>query len=259
MFQQELAIKINDIELFCHLYGEGPPLVLLHGFFLTSAQWEPFLAEFTSEYRLVIPDLRGHGRSTNLSNTFTHRQAALDIYALLDKLGIRFFRAMGVSTGAMTLLHMAIQQPERIEAMVLFSATNRFPKQAREMMQAMTFETAAPEFLEMLDGLHVGGTKQLQALFNQFRQFSQSYDDMNFTQVDLSKITAKTLIVHGDRDEFFPVSIPMEIYQAIPDASLWIIPNSGHTNLLEAINHCAGVKGKFPTFALKFLSAGCVG
>ena len=51
---------------------------------------------------------------------------------------------------------------------------------------------------------------------------------MNFTPPYLSTITARTLIVHGDRDPFFPVSIPVEMYRAIPHAYLWVIPNGGH-------------------------------
>jgi pimeloyl-ACP methyl ester carboxylesterase len=51
---------------------------------------------------------------------------------------------------------------------------------------------------------------------------------MNFTPPYLSTITARTLIVHGDRDPFFPVSIPVEVYRAIPDSYLWVVPNGGH-------------------------------
>jgi pimeloyl-ACP methyl ester carboxylesterase len=56
----------------------------------------------------------------------------------------------------------------------------------------------------------------------------RSYDDMNFTRPYLSTITARTLIIHGDRDRFFPVEIPVEMYQSIPNSALWIIPNGGH-------------------------------
>ncbi|MHB0960495.1 MAG: alpha/beta fold hydrolase [Pirellulaceae bacterium] len=68
---------------------------------------------------MIIPDLRGHGRSTNPTNKFTHRQSALDVCALLDELKIDKFGGMGISTGGMTLIHMATQQPERAEAIVL--------------------------------------------------------------------------------------------------------------------------------------------
>jgi pimeloyl-ACP methyl ester carboxylesterase len=57
---------------------------------------------------------------------------------------------------------------------------------------------------------------------------------MNFTAPLLSTIRARTLIVHGDRDEFFPVNIPVEMYQAIPSAYLWIIANGGHVPIYGA-------------------------
>jgi pimeloyl-ACP methyl ester carboxylesterase len=59
-----------------------------------------------------------------------------------------------------------------------------------------------------------------------------SYDDMNFTEPYLSTITARTLIVHGDRDEYFPVDIPVAMNRAIPRSALWIIPNGGHLPVL---------------------------
>jgi pimeloyl-ACP methyl ester carboxylesterase len=55
-----------------------------------------------------------------------------------------------------------------------------------------------------------------------------SYDDMNFTAPCLSTIQARTLIVHGDRETLFPVEIPVNLYRAIPDAALWIIPGGDH-------------------------------
>ena len=58
----------------------------------------------------------------------------------------------------------------------------------------------------------------------QFQGFADSHDDMNLTPADLAKIKARTLIVHGDRDEFFPVEIPVEMYRAIPGSQLWIVP-----------------------------------
>jgi pimeloyl-ACP methyl ester carboxylesterase len=61
-------------------------------------------------YQVIVPDLRGHGRSTNPAAAFTHRQAAADVLALLDRLGLQRVKAMGISTGGMTLLHMATQR-----------------------------------------------------------------------------------------------------------------------------------------------------
>ena len=56
---------------------------------------------------------------------------------------------------------------------------------------------------------------------------------MNFTTPYLATITARTFIVHGDRDQFFPVAIPVEMYHSSPHSQLWIVPNGGHVPLEE--------------------------
>jgi pimeloyl-ACP methyl ester carboxylesterase len=119
-------ISLNGMEMYNEVHGQGEPLVLLHGFSGSSSLWKPQVSDLAKHYQLVIPDLRGHGRSTNPSGKFTHRQSALDVFALLDTLKIQRFRAMGISTGGMTLIHMATSQPERIEAVVLIGATHYF-------------------------------------------------------------------------------------------------------------------------------------
>jgi pimeloyl-ACP methyl ester carboxylesterase len=225
--------SLNGIEMYYEISGSGPPLVLLHGFTGTGQDWNSVLAAYTKDYRVIVPDLRGHGRSTNPSNQFTHRQSALDVYALLDHLGIRQFKAMGISTGGMTLIHMATQQPARVEAMALIGATIYFPEQARVMMRKTTAENLTPEDFEWMRRVHKHGDDQIRALRNEMHNFKDSYDDMNFTPPYLATITARTFIVQGDRDPFFPVSIPFEMYRSIPHSYLWIVPHGGHDPIDE--------------------------
>lgn len=218
----------NRLEMYCEIHGEGEPLVLLHGFTGCGSNWEPFIGEFERDYRLIVPDLRGHGRSTNPSNVFTFRQSALDVFALLDGLGIEKFNAVGVSGGAKTLLHMATQQSDRLEAMVLVSATPYFPPQARVIMSQLTPETRSEQEWQTMRQWHKQGDEQIRALWMQGNGFKDSYDDMNFTPPHLATITARTLIVHGDRDPFYPVQLAIELFEAIPRSYLWVIPNGGH-------------------------------
>ena len=75
---------------------------------------------------------------------------------------------------------------------------------------------------------HVHGDKQVRNMLQNFYDFRNSYEDMNFTGPLLSTIKARTLIIHGDRDEFFPVEIPFEMYKYIPRSYLWIVPNGSH-------------------------------
>ncbi|MBW7996370.1 MAG: alpha/beta hydrolase [Candidatus Glassbacteria bacterium] len=222
------TVSVNGMEMYYETYGQGEPLVLLHGFTGSSRGWRRLIDDFSGQYSLILPDLRGHGRSTNPSGKFTHRQSALDVYALLDHLGIGKFKGIGSSTGGMTLVHMATSQVERVEAMILIGATIYFPEQAREIMRSTFADSITDERRENLLRTHKRGDGQVRELLEQFRAFKDSYDDMNFTPPFLSTIKARTLIVHGDRDRFFPVNIPLEIYGSIPESYLWIVPNGGH-------------------------------
>ena len=156
------------------------------------------------------------------------RQSAEDIRGLLDKLGLRNIRAMGISAGGMTLLHLTRKYPGYVDIMAVIGATSRFVDQTRKVIRG---EIAAPppkEVTDMFDTCASRGQPQVRDLMAQFRSFADSNDDMNLTPADLAKITARTLIVHGDRDEFFPVELPVEVYRAIPGSQLWIVPRGDH-------------------------------
>ncbi|MGB7622157.1 MAG: alpha/beta hydrolase [Terriglobia bacterium] len=238
---------VNDIEMYYEIRGEGEPLVLLHGGGGVGANWELIFKSPPKGYRLVIPDLRGHGRSTNPSPEFTFRQSAQDVLGLLDRLGIERFKAVGLSLGAKTLLHIATQQPGRVEAMVLVSATPYFPEQARSLMCQLTPENRSEAEWEQMRQWHKQGDEQIRKLWNQMHALKDSYDDMNFTPPYLSTVTARTLIVHGDRDPLYPVNLAMEMYEAIPRSYLWIVPNGGHGPIFGEMT------GRFVETSLTFL------
>lgn len=228
------TVQVNNIEMYYEEYGAGKPLVLLHGFGGCTQNWHPFTATLSERHRLIVVDMRGHGYSTNPENKFTHQQAASDVLLLLEKLGIDHFSAMGMSSGGMTLLHMATSQPQRIDSMVLISATTHFPDQARTIMRRASFSTMPLQVQEMYRECAKRGDEQIRQLITQFNALHENYDDMNFTAQNLSAITARTLVVHGDRDNFFPVEIPVSIYRAIPDAALWIIPGGDHVPIYDS-------------------------
>lgn len=240
-------VDVNDIQMYYEEYGEGDPVIFLHGFTSYSQYWKPLVNDFAKHYRVILVDLRGHGRSTNPSNHFTHQQSALDVFALLDRLKIDQFSAVGFSAGGAALLHMATQQRERIQHMVLVAAMHYFPDECRRILRDYLAPDSSAWDWNSLRQRHVYGDEQIRALLTLFQNQKDSYDDMNFTPPYLSTIAAKTLIVHGDRDPFFPVSIPVEMYQAIPNSSLWIIPNGDHVELLT------GREAEFSSVVLKFL------
>jgi pimeloyl-ACP methyl ester carboxylesterase len=218
---------LNGVQIYFEVHGVGEPLVLISGFSGSSQDWIPSLNQWGDQFQIVLPDLRGHRRSNMLTKTFRHQDAALDLFALLDHLGITSFNGVGVSAGGNVLLHMATQQPNRVKAMVLVSATPYFPPQARDIIRQYAGNLPAQEW-NRLRRAHLGGDAQIQALMASTASFADSYEDMNFTPPYLSKITARTLIIQGDRDPLYPVELSLEMAKAIPTSSLWIIPNSGH-------------------------------
>jgi pimeloyl-ACP methyl ester carboxylesterase len=219
--------SLNGISLYFEIHGTGEPLLLLHGFSGSSQDWFPSLSAWGTRYRLILPDLRGHGRSSILTKPFRHEEAATDIFALLDHLGISTCKGVGISGGGNILLHMATRQPERVRAMVLVSATSHFPDQARVIMRQYP-DNLSEQQREFLRRSHSGGDPQIQSLLDSTKAFADSYDDLNFTAPGLAAIQARTLIVQGDRDPLYSVEISVEMAKAIPCSSLWIIPNAGH-------------------------------
>ncbi len=230
------TISINGIDLYYEAYGQGEPLVFLHGFTGAGKDWAHVLKSPPEGYISVIPDLRGHGRSTNPPLAFTHRQAAADIFALLDQLHIQRFKAIGLSTAAKILLHMATQQPTRVDAMVLVSAAPYFPEQARAIMSKMIPERQTEADWNLMRERHKYGDEQIRMLWAQGHAFKDSYDDVNFTPPLLTTIRARTLIVHGDRDPFYPSSLALDLYKAIENSYLWILPNAGHLPIFGAMS-----------------------
>ena len=221
------VVTLNGVQMYFEVHGSGDPLLLLHGFSGSSQDWIPSIEAWGSGFQLIIPDLRGHGRSSPLSTAFRHEQAAADIVALLDHLGVSAVKGVGISGGGNILLHMATRQPGRVIAMALVSATSYFPEQARAIMRQYA-ESLPEQQLEHLRRCHPGGESQIKALLASTKAFADCYDDMNFTPPLLSRIQARTLLVQGDRDPLYPVEISVEMAKWIPRSSLWIVPGGGH-------------------------------
>jgi pimeloyl-ACP methyl ester carboxylesterase len=223
-----MRVGVNGVDLNYETAGEGEPLLWLHGFMGAGLDWQYIFNEPPAGFRLIAPDLRGHGASTNPSGEFSFRQAAGDVLRLIDELRIHRLRAIGVSGGGLTLLHIATLRPTLVEAMVLVSAPPYFPDQARAIQRQASEAMFGSTELELMRQRHARGQEQLEQLLAQARAFADSYDDVNFTPPLLGTIAADTLIVFGDRDSLYPVSLAFELYSAIPKSHLWVVPNGGH-------------------------------
>ncbi|MGE5243415.1 MAG: alpha/beta fold hydrolase [Betaproteobacteria bacterium] len=221
-----MHIHVNGIELHWEEHGDGEPLLWLHGFMGVGADWRFLFDAPPDGCRLIAPDLRGQGSSTAPAGAYSFRESARDTLALLDHLRVERVKAIGLSGGGITALHMATIEPARIAAMVVVSAPPSFPEQARAIQRVFS-ESMLPEAERTRMRSRHRRPGQLDALFAQARAFAGS-DDPNFTPAELASIAAETLIVFGDRDPFYPVSMAVDLYRAIPRSYLWVVPNGGH-------------------------------
>jgi pimeloyl-ACP methyl ester carboxylesterase len=221
-----MMLDINGMELHYDTHGDGEPLLWLHGGLGHGADWQFIFKEPPAGYRLIAPDLRGHGRSTGATETYSFRQSAHDVFALLDALHVDRVKVIGLSGGGITALHMGVIRPQSVSAMVVISAPPSFPPQARAIQRSYSEKMLSEVELSRMRQRHPRAG-QLDTLFAQVRAMPDQ-DDPDFTPERLAGITAETLIVFGDRDPLYPVSLAVDLRQGIPQSWLWVVPNGGH-------------------------------
>ncbi len=105
--------------IFARQLGQGEPLVLLHGLMLSGEMFEPVLGAFARRYRVIVPDLRGRGRSSGLPGPYTAERMAQDLAELLEAYDIPSANVLGYSRGGSVALEFARNYPERIRRLVL--------------------------------------------------------------------------------------------------------------------------------------------
>lgn len=219
--------KTTAAGLHVDLRGDGEPLLLLHGFTGSSADWRHIFDAAPAGFQLIAPDLPGHGRSA-AEEPFTFRRSAELVAGLLEELGLDRVKAIGLSGGAQVLMHLATSTPEVVESMVLVSTAPYFPEATRRLMAMLGPDGRSDEEWTAMRGRHLLGDEQIRDLWRTGHAMKDSYDDVNFTPPSLARISAGTLIVHGDRDPLYGIDLAVGMHGAIGGSHLWIVPNGGH-------------------------------
>ncbi len=228
---------VKGLKIYYEDTSKGVPLVLLHGFTGTSSMWKPFIPEFSKFYRVITIDLPGHGRSDYMDTTevYSHKKAAEYILALLHELHMDSAYVMGGSSGGIITLYMATLEPELTKKIIVMAGQTYFSTKTRDAITSFGRGTENPKRLEASIKTH-GKIKGI-LLQRQFWNFRKLYGDPSFTPDLLSTIKARTLIIHGDNDPIAPVTNALEMYQYIPKANLWIVPNGRHEFFFDPANY----------------------
>ena len=214
---------INGLKIYYEESGQGTPVILLHHFFATASQWKTYVPELAKKYRVIAVDLPGHGRSDYMDTTkvFLHKKATEYIIGLIDFLKLDSVYLIGASSGGPITSYLATLRPDLVKRAVVIGGFLYRAKQVREIIADWSKNPDASEIASH-------GKEKAILLHKQFTYFSQLYGDPSFTPDVLFTIRAKTLIIHGDNDQYFPISNALEMYQNVPNSYLWIVPNAGH-------------------------------
>ena len=197
-------------------------MILVHGGTGTGAfDWEFQRASLARRYRVVIPDLRGHGRSTDPNWLLDINTIGDDLLALVDAVGERPSAIIGFSIGATAALVLLCRRPELTDAFVAVGASLRGRPANLDQI------TAGPWPKDLMALQHAeGGDDHWRRLR---RRLGESWaQHLNLTAEDLARITFPTLVVGGDRDRIEPPETAIEIARALPRGQLLILPDAGH-------------------------------
>jgi pimeloyl-ACP methyl ester carboxylesterase len=230
---------VNGIEMYFVDYGEGDPLVMLHGGTNTAlGSWNSYIPMLSQKFRVIAPDSRGHGRTNNPQGEWQYSVMADDIAALILDLGLQKPFICGWSDGGQIALELAMRYPGLARAYIAGAVWKDFSAPYLQSLKDWGFEApgkvnvediqkVTPEIVEMLRKIHAPqGSEYWKELLTGISTLWMT--PLNYSDEDFLKISAAMLIMSGDRDQFIPVEDAVTMYRLIPDAELAVVPNADH-------------------------------
>jgi pimeloyl-ACP methyl ester carboxylesterase len=216
--------NIRGFKMYCEVYGTGKPLLMIHGNGGSIGAFANNIPYFSKKYKVIVADSRAHGKSTDGLDSLSFEMMADDFKALLDTMHIDSAYVIGWSDGGINALVLAMRHPEKV------------------MKLAATGANLWPDSTGLIPSYWKGEQKQYNetknkvrttaAQKNSYKIFLLDWLQPNISLTALHAIKCPALIISGDRD-LIPLEHTVSIYKHIPNAWLWIVPNSGHATLIE--------------------------
>jgi pimeloyl-ACP methyl ester carboxylesterase len=215
---------VNGLKMYYEIYGQGKPLVLIHGGGSTiQSSFGRIIPQLVGSYTVIAVELQNHGRSGFRSVPETFEQDADDVAALLNNIGISTASFFGFSNGGTTAMQINIRHPKIVNKLVLAAAAYKrdgFLPGFFDGMQQATLVSMPQELKEAFLKVNPD-TAKLQIMFERDRDRMIAFEDWSDEQV--KSITAPTLLINGDADVVTPEHT-LEMFRLIPNCHLAIIP-----------------------------------
>lgn len=241
--RQGKYVEANGLNIYYEEHGEGHPLILLHGGTATVTSWDERMPMLSKHFRVLALDTRGHGKTDNPAGKMTYGMLADDVAAFAQALNLEKPLIFGYSDGGQVALELGIKYPDLASALVLGGTAYKFGQQYFDALDGWgvhktgidleEMERDSADWIEYLKAEHnrPDNPDYWQTLMQQISELWWSVKD--YSAEELQKITAPTLILQGDRDEGVDIEQTVEMYRAIPNAELAVLPNATHGALNE--------------------------
>jgi 3-oxoadipate enol-lactonase len=243
-------VEIDGVGIAWQEHGPGhaPPLVLVHSLGLDSQMWEPQVEALSDDYRTVVMDLRGHGRSDAPSGPYSIGRLALDVLAVADAAELERFALCGLSIGGQVAQWLALECPERLSALVLADTAARIgtAESWTERIAAVAsggLEPLAPTVLARWFSAGIEEHEPDHYTYARERFLTTSPDGYvgccaaladSDLQQRVGDIGAPTLIIVGSEDVPTPPAQARELHEAIGGSELKVIEGAAHISSLDA-------------------------
>jgi pimeloyl-ACP methyl ester carboxylesterase len=233
------CVELNGAAIHYRERGDGAPMVLVHGGLGSSEHWEPVVPELADAFRVITPDSRGHGRSTNPSERLSYGLIADDIAALIDALGLKRPVVGGWSDGGQVTLELGARHPGVAAGLIVGAAYPDFDTSGlreahgellgvdeRGVPDEHHLDAQLGDFAPEIKALHSGGAEQWRTLVRETASMWLDYEGLGSDE--LRAIQTPVLVLAGDRDEFVSIELAVSLYRALPDAELAVCPRLTH-------------------------------
>jgi pimeloyl-ACP methyl ester carboxylesterase len=216
--------EVNGIKMYYEIYGQGQPLVLIHGGGSTiETTFGRVIPMLSKKYKVIAMELQAHGRTGDRAAPESFEQDADDVVTLLKNLNVSKADFFGFSNGGTTAVQIAIRHPEIVGKIILGSALckrNGIPEQFWDFMKQATLANMPQQLKEAY--LKVSpDPKGLQIMHDKDAQRMVNFKDIPDNQIE--SIKAPTLIIIGDKDVIKPEHA-LEMHRQIANSSLAVIP-----------------------------------
>lgn len=220
---------VNGIRIWYAEFGQGEPVLLLHGGLANANYWGLQVRALQQHYRVIVMDSRGHGRSTRDARGFGYDLMADDVVGLLDYLKIRRVALVGWSDGAIIGLDIAMHHPERLTKLFAFAA-NYDTAGVADVDHSPVFKA-----FEMRAGREYAALSPTPKDYNRFlTAITQMWArEPNWRRADFQRITVPTWIADADHDEAILPDQPITMAKWVPQAGLLIEPDVSHFAFLQ--------------------------